>query len=64
MFNSGQLIRSKRSDRFFIVEDWPFAYPIRNGRVNPNPIPIIHTELVLIGNNYKNLTPQHADGEE
>lgn len=64
MFKPGQLIRSARTDRYFIVDVWPFAYPIRNGRVNPNPLRIAHGQWKLVGNNYQNLTPKHADGDE
>lgn len=53
MFKRGQLILSARTDRYFLVDIWPFAYPIRNGRTHPNPLRIAHDQWKLIGNNYQ-----------
>lgn len=53
MFKKGQVLLSIRTDRFFIVEDWPFAFPVKNGNVLPNPLRLAHGQWKLIGNNYQ-----------
>lgn len=53
MFKKGQVLLSARTDRFFIVEDWPFAFPVRNGSVLPNLFRVGHRQFKLIGNNYQ-----------
>lgn len=52
MFKKGQVILSARTNRIFIVDIWPFASLIANGRVRSNPLRIGHSQWVLIGNNY------------
>jgi hypothetical protein len=53
MFKTGQVIRSTRTNRIFIVEAWPFARPIVDNNIWPNPLKMAHDQLVLIGNNYQ-----------